>query len=799
VNPSNDNDCMNETLFNALYRGKGFGHFWVPGKTRNDTGITTWFDSNNIPKLPTTEQIYFGVFPSKVKKDKSHRTTNNDILLVSALIGDFDSKDFGSKELVLLHIENIDPQPSILISTGNGFHAYWLLENPIFLDDDNREETRQLLIRWVEYVGADTHAAKLTQLLRPVGTYNTKNNEKKPVEIVWMGEEITFTLHELENLLPPAKNMIKPDIKPNDAGIHHFAGDWHQTLEHWTNKALERARPGNRDHTGYWLAQQLYWSNLVTIDQAMQSNYPERVPQSKKQYTRKEYEKSVKSAYSGTPREPARKEANYMSNTQPTPPPPENYPDFEELKVIPPLKTLPALAFKKPGNYIETIPELNQDAQVPEELGGHACPWLDDYIEYSRKWSPRGYDGFHEVCGLWVLSTVASRRVGTILQNANHTSMYFGMIARSSLFAKTTTADIAIDLLRHAGLDFLLAPDSSTPQKFISDMGERLPSDYSSMKDDDKERAKLRLAMSGKRGWFYEEFGQQLAGMMRENGTMADFRGLLRRFDDGAESYEYATIGRGNERIKRPYLSLLANMTPADLRPYAKKGSSLWGDGFLARFALVTPPEGSRTKERFPIDKRNPPGGLVNTLRKWHDDLGIPNVTIDLSAEDEKDKYIIQPSKYTTIGLNEDAYEAFYQYHDSLEDIIDRSTNQDLDSNYARFAQKALRLAVLFASISGEKAITINHWAKAQSIAERWRSGLHELYNQLNTQTKSEMAESEEKIIQTISKFQSVTIREIGRIHNMSSGEVRAVVLPLVQSGALIEIKEGRTFKYQLG
>jgi hypothetical protein len=67
-----------------------------------------------------------------------------------------------------------------------------------------------------------------------------------------------------------------------------------------------------------------------------------------------------------------------------TPPPPDNHPEFEELKVIPPLKTLPAIAFKKPGNYIETIPDLNQVAQIPEELGDHACPWLDDYIEYSK-------------------------------------------------------------------------------------------------------------------------------------------------------------------------------------------------------------------------------------------------------------------------------------------------------------------------------------------------------------------------------------------------------------------------------
>jgi len=447
---------------------------------------------------------------------------------------------------------------------------------------------------------------------------------------------------------------------------------------------------------------------------------------------------------------------------------------------------------------IGTPPDLAAEAQIPEELGEGACKWLDDYVKYSREWSPRAYDGYHELCGLWILSTVAARRVGVNFGKITHTSLYFALIARSTIFSKTTTADIAIDLLRHAGLDFLLAPDSSTPQKFISDMGEKLPSDYNSLKSEDKERAKLRLALAGKRGWFYEEFGQQLAGMMRENGTMADFRGLLRRFDDGAETYEYATIGRGNERIKRPYLALMVNMTPADLRPYAKKGSTLWGDGFLARFALVTPPEGSRTKKRFPKKDRVPPTELITTLRKWHERLGVPEVSINLLAEDEAEKYTIQPGKFTKITLTDEVFEAVYNYKDSLEDILTTFTNQDLDSNYARFAEKALRMATLFASVSGSSEVTIKHWAKAQAITERWRSGLHELYNQLNTPTPSDQAENEERVLRVVRKKGLVTVREISQIISLSSAEIRPIVLSLVESGALIEIKEGRTCKYEL-
>jgi len=448
--------------------------------------------------------------------------------------------------------------------------------------------------------------------------------------------------------------------------------------------------------------------------------------------------------------------------------------------------------------YIDGPPELEEETKLPDDLEKSACKWLDDYVEYSRKWSPKGYDGFHEVCGIWLLSTVAARRIGANFGKVRHTGLYFALIARSSLFAKTTTADIAIDLLYKAGLDFLLAPDSSTPQKFISDMGEKLPSNYAALDSEFKERAKLRLALAGKRGWYYDEFSQQLAGMMRENGMMADFRGILRSLDDGKELYEYATISRGSDLIKRPYLALLANMTPADLKPYAKKGAALWGDGFLARFALVTPPDGMISDYEFPEGERTVPTELIAPLRKWHERLGVPEVTINLLAEDEADKITIQPHKITMLNLPSEVHKAFYRYSKNLQAIMTNNFNTDLDANYSRFPEKALRMAMLFASISGSDTITLAHWAKAQAIAERWRSGLHELYNQLNAYTPSDQAENEERMIRTIRKKQPVTIREIGRVHNMSSGEVRSIIQPLVESGAVIEKREGRTAKYEL-
>ena len=174
-------------------------------------------------------------------------------------------------------------------------------------------------------------------------------------------------------------------------------------------------------------------------------------------------------------------------------------------------------------------------------------------------------------------------------------------MGRTSIYAKTTVAEISIAVLRKAGLDGLLAPDSSTPQKLIEDMSStELPNGFSEFSEELKERAIFRALTAAQRGLFVGEYGSALGAMMQRDGVNNSYRDLIRMFDDGISRYEYATISRGNNVVIKPYLSMLVILTPADLKPFAKKGASLWSDGFLARIALVTPPESDMEFGRFP-------------------------------------------------------------------------------------------------------------------------------------------------------------------------------------------------------
>ncbi len=152
------------------------------------------------------------------------------------------------------------------------------------------------------------------------------------------------------------------------------------------------------------------------------------------------------------------------------------------------------------------------------------------------------------------------------------------------------------------------------------------------------------------------------------------------------------------------------------------------------------------------------------------------------------------------LDLPKEIHQAYYSYHDGLLDLTSTNNNQDLDGNYARFAEKALRVAVLLASVSGSERVDMTHWARAQAITERWRAGLHELYKQLNAPEPTEDQEKEERVIDVIRQKHNPTVREIAQTIRLSAGEIGLIIRRLVDAGVLEEIptQTGRTSRYVL-
>ncbi len=441
------------------------------------------------------------------------------------------------------------------------------------------------------------------------------------------------------------------------------------------------------------------------------------------------------------------------------------------------------------NSTIEYIP-LPKATRLPEGLGTDASPWLDEYNAFSRKWSPRSHDGYHEAIGLWELSTIAARRVTFHLGKCRFTNLMIALIGRTSITVKTSAAEIGKEVLNVIGLGGLLLPDTTTPQKMINQMSLQVPENYTELTLEQKEQARLGLAFAGQRGMYYDEFGTLISGMMRSDGIMADFRGHLRRFDDTPDHFENATIARGLEVIDRPYLALLASMTPADLSPYARSGSALWGDGFLARFAIVAPNRDFMKQGKFPREQRVLPASIIAPLRKWHEDLGIPKVEIVGSNA------VVTPAPPHVIELSDEVYDAFYAYDEALREIVAATNNSDLDGNYSRLSEKGLRIAALFASLSYSQKIEMNHWARAQGITERWRMSLHNLYHQLNDQGSFKRPTNDEKVFRAIVIKGCPNSREIQQFTGLDKVAVQNSLDSLLEIRKIIQIKDGEFVRY---
>jgi hypothetical protein len=426
---------------------------------------------------------------------------------------------------------------------------------------------------------------------------------------------------------------------------------------------------------------------------------------------------------------------------------------------------------------------------LPASLGSDACPWLDEYTDFSRYRSPRSYEGYHVGIGLFVLSTVSSRRISFDFGTTHYTNLPIALVGRTSTTAKSTVAKIGKEVLKSAGLDFLLLPDTATPQKMISLMTTVVPENYQRLTLLQQERITNQLAFAGQRGWYYDEFGQMFANMMKPNGVMADFRGLFRRFDDTEDRYENATQIRGIEIVDRPFLPIVAALTPADLLPFIQCGSALWNDGFLARFAFIAPPKDYYKKGRFPRERLVIPDSLIIPLRTWHETLGIPKVEIRGTNVN------IIPISPQILTLSDDVFNAVNDYGEALIEITASSPNFDLEGNYVRFPEKALRIAALFASFAGSTTIEMNHWARAREITEHWREDLHNLYSQLSENKSVQKPSNEEKVLRAIYRKGNPTRREIEQYTGLLSYDVQLAIDHLVDRGIIDEIPDGNAIR----
>lgn len=451
-------------------------------------------------------------------------------------------------------------------------------------------------------------------------------------------------------------------------------------------------------------------------------------------------------------------------------------------------------------------PPLPKKVLLHPELADGAAPWLDAYIEHSTKWSPRAAAGFHAAIGLWMLSTIAARRIAVELGSPLYPSLFMALVSRSTLYAKTTTARIGTRGMWQAGCGNLLASSRSTPQALLRSMAGVVPQDYASLNAEAQIAATERIAFAAQRGWYYEEWGGMLHQMTRQDSPISEFHGLLRWMDDGDERFESDTISRGIERVHNPYLALLCSATPHDLAQFMRPGAKWWHDGFWPRFSLITPmADALPSRRRQPEGMASLPSYLLKPLQEWHKSLGIPKACIEEILQNEKPtgtyKAAVDPLPCRIMTLGAGVLDAYYTYNDALLDmVIEGAVPQDLDSCYGRFHVKALRIAMLLASLQEEHVVALKHWTYAQDIAEQWRLMLHHLVEIASgdmPRTREELLE--DKLEAMLSRHGEMTARDLHRIvKGFSSREIDTTLQSLHKAERIVMSKRGKAHTYGL-
>jgi ABC-type dipeptide/oligopeptide/nickel transport system ATPase component len=107
---------------------------------------------------------------------------------------------YSTKEQFIEICGKFPQEPTLIVDSGNGIHAYWLI------DDLDAMSYLRLQRRLCRHFNTDEAVSKICQLMRVPGTMNTKEKGNfKPCEVLFESEN-SYTCEALDKALPPIQH-----------------------------------------------------------------------------------------------------------------------------------------------------------------------------------------------------------------------------------------------------------------------------------------------------------------------------------------------------------------------------------------------------------------------------------------------------------------------------------------------------------------------------------------------------------------------------------------------------------------
>ena len=191
----------------------------------------------------TEQDVYFRVtlMHESGKKCKNTRGDAGSTIAATCLWADLDVKPgaFTSKDDAVRFVQRLPLYPSLIVCSGNGIHAYWMLNEPLTVDIEKWSKG------WHGYICAvaKDHEKQIENLgdsarvLRPVGTINHKNGNGLPVFAVEENQR-RYYIDDFETFLLEVVESEKlegfvPEFGQLDDSILNELLDWEKFSDAW--------------------------------------------------------------------------------------------------------------------------------------------------------------------------------------------------------------------------------------------------------------------------------------------------------------------------------------------------------------------------------------------------------------------------------------------------------------------------------------------------------------------------------------------------------------------------------------
>ena len=193
---------------------------------------TFWAQINNqkqieavlkrIAKLNTEGfGLYFAPCLRKEKKGSAASA-----IMLPALWVDVDcDDDLQQRDKTLAKLSDFEPAPSIIIDSGGGWHAYWLLDEPFLLEtDEDKQKISQIMQGlFMALDGDEGYVKSVASIMRLPNSINTKpeRNNALVQDVEWHPERrYSLSSFEWREVKPKPQNVYLPAFSTNGNGHH---------------------------------------------------------------------------------------------------------------------------------------------------------------------------------------------------------------------------------------------------------------------------------------------------------------------------------------------------------------------------------------------------------------------------------------------------------------------------------------------------------------------------------------------------------------------------------------------------